>query len=474
MLKCKLQTTGCSEEERGGMELRNLPSVDSVLTSRAIRGVAEEYTREWVVNLVRERIEEARTAARNGSEPPSADEIATDVAKRLAQLSQVYPRPVINATGVIIHTNLGRAPLSLESIEAMLQASEGYTNLELDLLDGRRGSRQGHIQPLLRQLTGAESSLVVNNNASAVLLGLSALARGKEVIVSRGEEVEIGGGFRIPDVLLQSGATLVEVGTTNRTYAEDYLRAITENTAVLLKVHPSNFRVDGFAHSAEVKELVDIGARAGLPVLHDVGSGCMLDTQDFGLAHEPTPRESITAGAGLVFFSGDKLMGGPQSGIVVGKRELIRQLESHPLARAVRIDKTSLAGLAATCLHYIRGEALDKIPIWRMINTSTGELEDRAYHWQSTLGGRAMVLRGRSTVGGGSLPGETLDTWVLALDCEGLPGKAQGVVNRLREHSTPVVARIEGEQTVLDPRTVFLEEEDSLLRAVRTSLETHP
>jgi len=453
------------------MELRDLPSVDSVLTSRTIRGLAEGYSRDLVVNLVRERIEEARGSVRSGGPPPTADEVADSVAVSLIHLDRVYPRPVINATGVIVHTNLGRAPLSLESLDGMLQASEGYTDLELDLEAGKRGSRQAHVAPLLKQLTGAEASLVVNNNAAAMLLGLSALARGKEVIVSRGEEVEIGGGFRIPDVLLQSGATLVEVGTTNRTYAEDYRAAITENTGGLLKVHASNFRVDGFVHAASIRELADIGDRHEIPVLHDVGSGCVLDTREFRLAHEPTPQDSIAEGASLVFFSGDKLLGGPQSGIVVGKRDLIRKLESHPLARALRIDKVSLAGLAATLLHYVKGEAIAKIPIWRMINTSVGELEDRAYHWQTIIGSRAAVEEGRSTIGGGSLPGETLETWGVSLDCEGVEGKSQGVIKRLRDNSTPIIGRIEGDQVVLDPRTVFLEEEDTLLRAVREALD---
>ncbi len=447
-----------------------MPSVDSVLTSRAIRGVAEEYTRELVVNLIREHIEGARSIVRNGGTSPSAEEVAASVVESLAQLNRAYPQPVINATGVIIHTNLGRAPVSLETIEAMLQASEGYTNLELDLESGKRGSRQGHVEPLLRQLTGAEASLVVNNNASAILLGLSALAQGKEVIVSRGEEVEIGGGFRIPEVLLQSGAALVEVGTTNRTYAEDYLGAITENTAALLKVHASNFRIDGFAHAAQVSELAEIGNRFGLPVLHDVGSGCMLNAPDFDLAYEPTPKDSIAGGASLVFFSGDKLLGGPQSGIIVGKQELVRKLTRHPLARAIRIDKVSLAGLTATLRHYIREEAVDKIPIWRMINTSLGELEDRAYHWQAIIGSRATVVRGRSTVGGGSLPGETLGTWVIALECDELEGTAQGVISRLRGHNPPVIGRIEDDQVMLDPRTVFLEEEETLLRSVREAV----
>ena len=464
-------TIARSPEGDMAMELRNLPSVESVLSSRRIRTLMEDYTREWITDLVREQLDEARGAVRTGSSAPTAEEIANATALRIETLDKPGPRPVINATGVIIHTNLGRAPLSMEATEAVLQAAEGYNDLELDTADGRRGSRQAHVQPLLCQLTHSEAGMVVNNNASAVLLGLSALARGKEVIVSRGEEVEIGGGFRIPDVLLQSGATLVEVGTTNRTYASDYEAAITENTAALLKVHASNFHMGGFVHSADVRELSQVGGRYGIPVLHDMGSGCLLNTQAYGLAHEPTPQESIAAGAGLVFFSGDKLLGGPQAGIVVGAKELVGKLERHPQARAVRIDKMSLVALTATLLHYVKGEVEAKVPIWRMISTSSAELEDRAYHWQTVIAGRSLVLRGRSTIGGGSLPGETLETWLLALECASLPGGPQGVLRRLGSHSTPVIARIEDDRVVLDPRTVFLEEEDTVLRAILEALE---
>ena len=453
------------------LELRNLPSVETVLSSRRIRTLAEEYVRDWVTSLVRDQLEEARGEVRMGGTAPTADQIADSVAQRIEVLGRASPRAVINATGVIIHTNLGRAPLSLEAMEAALASAEGYSSLELDLVEGKRGSRQDHVQPLLTQLTGAEAAMVVNNNASAVLLGLSALARGKEVIVSRGEEVEIGGGFRIPEVLRQSEATLVEVGTTNRTYASDYEAAITDNTAALLKVHASNFRIDGFTHSATAAELATIGAQHGIPVLHDIGSGSLLNTQEFGLAHEPTPQESISAGMGLVFFSGDKLLGGPQSGIVVGKRELVARLEAHPMARAVRIDKLNLAALAATLIHYVKGEAEAKVPIWRMIATSPGELENRAYHWQTIIGQRALVLRGVSAIGGGSLPGEDLDTWLLALECDGLSGGAEGTLKGLREHDPPVIARIEGDRVVLDPRTVFMEEEEALLRAVGEALQ---
>jgi L-seryl-tRNA(Ser) seleniumtransferase len=452
-------------------ELRNLPSVESVLSTRPIRTLAQEYRRDWVADLVRDQIDEARGAVRNGSPAPTAEEMARTVADHIDDLGKVSPRPVINATGVLIHTNLGRTPLSMEAMEAMIQAAEGYTNLELDLHDGKRGSRQAHVQALLRQLTGAEAALAVGNNASAVLLGLSALASGGEVIVSRGEEVEIGGGFRIPDVLRQSGATLVEVGTTNRTYASDYEAAITENTAALLKVHSSNFRIDGFTHAASEEELVAIGNRHGIPVLHDVGSGCLVNTQEFGLAAEPRPQDSVAAGVGVTFFSGDKLLGGPQSGMAVGKKALVQALERHPLARAVRIDKVSLAALAATLLHYVKGEAETRIPLWRMIGTSSAELENRSYHWQTALGEGVLVLRGRSTIGGGSLPGETLETWLLALECDSVPGGANEVLKRLRESSTPVIARIEDGRVVIDPRSVFMEEEDALLRAIRDALE---
>ena len=390
--------------------------------------------------------------------------------RELESMARREPRRVINATGVVIHTNLGRAPLSWAATEAMAEAAAAYTDLELDLETGRRGSRQAHLQSLLRQLTGAEAALAVNNNASAVFLGLSALSSGKEVIVARGEAVEIGGGFRIPDVLRQSGAILVDVGATNRTYARDYENAVTVNTAAFLKVHASNFRVEGFTAWVEPGELVELGQQRGIPVLHDVGSGSLLPTEKYGLAHEPTPQESISAGVGLVFFSGDKLLGGPQAGIVVGSRELVNQLERHPLARAVRIDKVSLAGLTATLLHYLRQEAESEVPIWRMIGSSEEAVRDRALRWKASLDGEAQVVAGRSAVGGGSLPGETLPSWVLALPCFEASGGAEGVMERLRQGDPPVVARIEEDRVLLDPRTVLPEEDEALLLGVRAAL----
>ena len=451
---------------------RGIPSVERLLSDARIGGLIDEYSREPVVYLARRRLEEVRQEIGQGKEPPSFDDLVEGVVARAASLWSPWPRPLINATGVVLHTNLGRAPLSADATESLLHAARGYTNLELDLEDGVRGSRQAHIESILCQLTGAEASLVVNNNASAILLGLSAVANQREVIVSRGEAVEIGGGFRIPDVLKQSGATLTEVGTTNRTYLADYESAITPDTAALLKVHSSNFLIIGFTHDATLGELVELGARRQVPVLHDLGSGCLLETTQFGLAHEPMAQESIAAGVDLAFFSGDKLLGGPQAGIVVGKRGFVSLLARHPLARAVRIDKLSLAALTTTLLHYLKGEAVEKVPVWKMISASTGDLEARARRWQNLIGAGGQVIRGLSTVGGGSLPGETLPTWLVALTADGLPGGAQGLANRLRQAEPPVIARIEDDRVVIDPRTVLPDEEDALLVSLKAAVRT--
>ena len=449
---------------------RDLPSVSDVLDDERIRGLVREYTHDAVLGLVRAEIDRVRYAIRNGDAPLSTDLLVDAVERRAASLWRSLPTSVINATGVILHTNLGRAPLSDDAIDAMRAASEGYGDLELDLETGRRGSRQGRVAELICQLTGAEAALVVNNNASAVLLGLAAVAHGKEVIVSRGEAVEIGGGFRIPDVLRQSGATLVEVGTTNKTYVRDYEAAITENTGAILSVHASNFRVVGFTHTPSLQELVELGARFGVPVLHDLGSGCLVDTTQFGLAHEPMPQESIAAGASLAFFSGDKLLGGPQAGIVGGKSDLMSVVSRHPLARAVRIDKGSLAALNATLLHYLRGEETSKIPIWDMISQSQESLADRAEAWQSAVGGLTSVVPGESTVGGGSLPGETLPTSLLSIDPTTVTGGASAVAANLRRSTPPIIGRIDDDRVLLDPRTVPPHLDDALIRGVSLAL----
>ncbi len=447
--------------------LRGLPSVDSLLSDERVRRLGESGSREAMVDLVRGEVAESREAVKGGAQPPGLDELVAAIERRAASEWQSRPLPVINATGVVLHTNLGRAPLSREAMEAVRRAAGSYSDLELDLDTGRRGGRQSHLSRLVCRLTGAGGAIAVNNNASAVMLGLAAVAAGKQVIVSRGEAVEIGGGFRIPDVLRQSGAELVEVGTTNRTYARDYEAAITENTGAILAVHASNFKVSGFTHAPELSDLVEVGRRHGVPVLHDLGSGCLLDTTRYGLAHEPMPQTSIASGVSLAFVSGDKLLGGPQAGIVAGTEEMVALVSRHPLARAVRIDKLSMAALSATLLHYVRGEAEREVPIWRMVSATQDETAARAESWASDLGGRTRP--GLSTIGGGSLPGETLPTTVLALDGSA-HGGADALAARLRTASPPVIGRIEDDEVLLDPRTVLPEQDGDLVRGVKAAL----
>ncbi|MBM4444352.1 MAG: L-seryl-tRNA(Sec) selenium transferase [Chloroflexi bacterium] len=453
---------------------RSLPSVDKLLADRRLRPLEAAHSRQLVTDAVRQVLEAGRSAIARGEPAPTPDQLVASVVAEVESLAQISLRSVINATGVVLHTNLGRAPLSRETTTAMDSVS-GYINLEFDVANGARGSREVHLSSLLCRLTGAEAALVVNNNASAVLLALSALAKRKEVIVSRGQAVEIGGGFRIPDVMRQSGARLVEVGTTNCTYLSDYEEAITDRTAALLRVHSSNFKVVGFTQEVGVDQLVQLGARHDLPVLDDLGSGCLLDTSRFGLAPEPTVQDSIAAGVALAFFSGDKLLGGPQAGIVVGQRYLIEKLRKHPLARAVRIDKTRIAGLAATLLHYLKGQAEQRIPVWQMISLHPDEVESRAREWAAQFKGLATVTKGESVVGGGSLPGGTLPTWLLTIKGTGKAGQriaVQELAARLRAGQPPVVGRLEGNSLLLDPRTVRPEDDRVFIEALRQALDS--
>jgi L-seryl-tRNA(Ser) seleniumtransferase len=378
-------------------------------------------------------------------------------------------RRVINATGVIIHTNLGRAPLSDDAIAAMTRIARGYSNLEFDLDAGERGSRYGHCGQLLASLTGGEDAIVVNNNAAALLLVLQTLAAGREVVLSRGQLIEIGGGVRIPEVMEASGTRLVEVGTTNRTYTRDFERAITERTAALMIVHRSNFRISGYTCDPPITELAELARSRGLLLLDDLGSGTLLETAAHGLGHEPTVQERIAAGADLVCFSGDKLLGGPQAGYVVGKQPLIRRLKQMPLLRALRVDKVTLAGIEATLRHYRRGDAAERIPIWRAIAVSLGELDRRARAWKDRLGPddrRLRVIDAASPIGGGSLPELTLPTRALAI-----AGPAPDeLAHALRLADPPVVTRVDDDQVVIDPRTVLPGEDDALLAALQEQL----
>ena len=450
---------------------RNLPSVERLLQTPEVQALTETLPREVVADLVRQQVEDAREAIRNGNGAPTRESLAAAVVSSAESFNRLRPQGVINATGVIIHTNLGRAPLSAAALDAVRRVAEGYSDLEYDLPAGERGSRRAHAEALLTQLTGAEAALVVNNNAAAVLLALATIAAGREVIVSRGEAVEIGGGFRVPDVLAQSGATLVEVGTTNRTYAADFQRAITEETAAILSVHASNFKVIGFTSAPPIAELAEVAHQRNCLLLHDLGSGCLLDTATYGMAHEPMPQESIAAGADLALFSGDKLLGGPQCGVIVGRADVVQLMASHPLARAFRVDKLSLAALTATLMHYVKGEAPTTVPVWAMIATTVEELRERVIGWSHSLGHLGEPVPGESTVGGGSLPGETLPTCLLALDAANIPGGANELARRLRTSATPVVARVQDDRVLLDPRTVSLDDDPVLLRAVSATLK---
>jgi L-seryl-tRNA(Ser) seleniumtransferase len=447
--------------------LRQLPSVEQLLQTRIASGLVTAYGRPATLEAVRSALDRARLAIRAGREsPPTPEELLTAAEAHLSVLTTPTLRPVINATGVIIHTNLGRSPLSTAARQAVAGAAHSYNTLEYDLESGSRGSRSVHAHQLLTQLIGSEEATVVNNNAAAVLLTLTALAQGREVIISRGQLVEIGGSFRIPEVMAQSGATLVEVGATNRTHLHDYQAAINESTAAIMVAHHSNFRIIGFTAEPELAELGTLAHERGILLLHDLGSGTLLDTADYGLAHEPTVQESLAAGTDIACFSGDKLLGGPQAGIIVGRRELVTRIKKHPLARAVRPDKLCLSGLSATLLHYLKDEAPRQIPIWQMIAARPEELKRTARRWARQLdraGVTAEVTPGESTVGGGSLPGETLPTWLVVIHHP----RPDALARQMRAADPPVIGRIEDDRLLLDPRTVLPEQENLLLQVMQ-------
>jgi L-seryl-tRNA(Ser) seleniumtransferase len=469
-------STGVGEAERVRQSLRRLPSVEWLRQHATIAQQDEGEVKEpdpRLTQFAREALANARAAIRHGEPLPAREELIVVVRARLREAQAPYLREVINATGVIAHTNLGRAPLSERALQQMIAVARGYSNLEYDLTAGARGSRLTGARRALCELTGAEDALVMNNNAAAVLLTLAALAVGQEVIVSRGELVEIGGGFRIPEVLAQSGARLVEVGATNKTHLRDYTAAITPATAAILSVHPSNFRIIGFTERPDLAQIARIAHEAGLLHLHDLGSGATFGTEQWGLAHEPTVQESIAAGVDITCFSGDKLLGGPQAGVVVGRRALLARLERHPLMRALRSDKLTLAALEVTLRQHLTGAAQREIPVARMIATSLDELAARARRWAQefkALGLSATVETGESTVGGGSLPGETLPTMLCVVyENERAPDVA-ALAAHLRVATPSVIGRTLRARLLLDPRTVFPEQDALLFQVLREYL----
>jgi L-seryl-tRNA(Ser) seleniumtransferase len=448
--------------------LSDLPSVERLLQTDDMGKLVRKHGRPLTLDAIRLTLDEFRSELKTApdGDVPEMKAILGRTEAHLSDWEQPSLRPVINATGVILHTNLGRAPLSRATIDAMQRAALGYSTLEFDLGTGKRGSRLVHAQSILQKLLNVEAAVVVNNNASAVLLTLSALASRRRVVIARSQLVEIGGGFRVPDVMRQSGAKLVEVGTTNKVRLADYQQALAQGESLAMWVHRSNFKIIGFTEEPALHDLAVTAHGLACHLIDDLGSGALLDTSRFGLAHEPTVQESLEAGSDIVCFSGDKLLGGPQAGIIVGKEALIQKITRHPLARAVRADKTTLAGLAATLLHYLRDEVEREIPIWQMISMPAESVRHRAETWAGKLGS-GSVQESRSTVGGGSLPGETMQSYVLALEA----GNADRFLKRLRQQDPPIVARTEDERVLLDPRTVLPGEEPALLNGLKKALQ---
>ncbi len=457
--------------------LRQLPAVDRVLKAPAMLALAESTPHVLLLEAAQEAVAALRQAILSGAEglDPTVEGVAAQAA-RLAEHKQAASlRHVINATGTLLHTNLGRAPLCDAALEAIDRVSRSYSNLEFDLETGQRGHRFSHIEELLCRLTGAEAAAVVNNNAGAVLLGLTALAKGKEAIVSRGEMVEIGGAFRIPDVMEAGGVVLKEVGTTNKTHLKDYAGAIGENTGLLLKVHTSNYRIVGFTADVPGAEMVALAKEHGLPVMEDLGSGMLMDLSPFGLPREPTVRKAVEAGIDVVTFSGDKLLGGPQAGLIVGTRSAIDKIRSHPMARAMRIDKLSLAALEATLALYLdRERAIREIPVLRMLSMPAEELKERCSTFaailQSNLQGMAnvSVVSEPSAVGGGALPLTELPGFAVSIAPANI--SVDALAARLRDSRPPIVGRCQENRLILNLRTVLPQEEKILVESLKAAL----
>jgi L-seryl-tRNA(Ser) seleniumtransferase len=448
--------------------LRNLPSIDTLLQTETAAHLIARFGRPLTLDAFRFVLDEIRTRLKTSGkvDSVSVELILAQAESKLSAWTHSTLIPVINATGVILHTNLGRAPLSDATIRAMDSVSRGYSNLEFDLETGKRGSRLIHAESLLQKLTGAESALIVNNNASAVLLILSALANKRRVVIARSQLVEIGGGFRIPDVMKQSGAKLVEVGTTNKIHLSDYEEALTDSTEIVMRAHRSNFKIVGFTEEPELKDIAQVTHQHNSILVDDLGSGALYDTAKYGLAHEPTVQESMQAGADIICFSGDKLLGGPQAGIIIGKKVLIDKIKKHPLARAVRADKACLAGLSATLTHYLKDEAEREIPVVRMMSLTLKQLQGRVGAWKNELG-QGLIESGLSTVGGGSLPDESIPTFLLSLHVKS-PDK---FLKALRKNNPPIIARTEQDKILLDPRTVLPEQEGALLVGLKNLLK---
>jgi len=460
-------------DERSDL-LRRIPSVDELLARAALRRLETRPGRPLLREAAREVLQDLRRRMVSGTaDESSLEKLEERVAVAAEAKAQFSLRSVINATGVILHTNLGRAPLATEALEHLVEAATQYSNLEYNLEAGERGERDIHTHRLFAQLVGAETTLVVNNNAAAVFLALNTLAEGGEVVVSRGELIEIGGSFRIPDICSKSGAALREVGTTNRTRISDYAAAINERTRVLLRVHPSNFRVLGFTERPELEQMVALARERNLLLMEDLGSGCLIDLAPLGIGDEPPVGPSLRAGVDVVTFSGDKLLGGPQAGILTGMREPLARIRNNPLFRALRVDKLTIAALEATILLYLRGD-LDSIPALRMIHMTAQELEGRAVRLAERIAAchdlSVEIRQGESVMGGGSTPGQSLPSKLLAITHA--RHSAQALEELLRRNQPPIIARLERDRLLLDLRTVFENQEEEIVTAFKRIART--
>ncbi len=458
------------DKETLNREMRKLPQVEVLLSHPGLQPDIERFSRPLVMKAIHHSLADVRSEIAKGKAAPDQESLIERIKSDLNTSWPGFRSPVINATGVVLHTNLGRAPLPASALDHIKDLCGQFSVLEYDLTTGKRGRRAREMEKLLCILTGAEAALVVNNNAAAVLLILAAIGNGREAIVSRGELVQIGGGFRVPDIMALGGVTLREVGTTNQTYVDDYEAAINEDTSILLKIHRSNFAMRGFTCDVTVPELKKLGEKHGLPVVYDVGSGSFFNTEVFGMEHEPTVPDAMNEGADIICFSGDKLLGGPQAGIILGRKTYIEKMRKHQLLRAFRIDKMVAASLEAVVMHYLKREAMEKIPVWKMMSYTREEIGKRAGRLADKLGKegiKAETINGFSTVGGGSLPDQTLPTVLVAVRPE---TSLEAFSSRLRLGEPPVIGRIEEERFILDMRTVFEQQEELLLQRILDSI----
>lgn len=457
-----------------------IPKVDAVLEIEDIKNLIDKTSRNLVMESIREELDGIRKSISTSSDMDSLEKriagLSESIVSRTERKFNNKFKRVVNATGVVIHTNLGRSLISKEVMDNVYDLATNYSNLEFDLETGERGSRYSHLMEMIKRITGAEDALVVNNNAAAVVLVLSAMAKGKEVITSRGELVEIGGSFRIPEVMEQSGATLVDVGATNKTHIEDYRRAITENTGALLKVHTSNYRIVGFTESLSLEEIVALGNEANIPVIEDLGSGVLLDLSKYGLEYEPTVQDSVDAGVDVITFSGDKLLGGPQAGIIVGKSEYIKIMKKHPLNRAFRIDKFTIAALEGTMKMYLSEErAVSNIPTLKLLTQDLGEIESRAKALMKIIEGintdglEIEIVDEHSQVGGGSMPLERIPTKALKLYSDSV--NISKLEKSLRKLEMPIITRLYKDSIYMDMRTVRDDETELVARGLEKAIE---